>query len=293
MQRIKNFIRNINYLTKHSLWDQREDDIVYLSNKIIDDVIFEYNLNPKGYEFFHILNVWDSIDYIANSNKSFVRFCDGEINLMKGISQPFQEYDEELVDRMYKILAQYDDNLAVCINKDYYVPLFNEQGREYNRRHAYDYRCFFSKYCNKDRTYLDGSFTFWNFGEHSKESEMFWKKWREMFCDKKIAVISGNGVLDKLDYDVFELCKDRINIFGLNKHAWREHDKLIKEIVERVGKDYVLVFILGMAGKAMIPETTKLGYVSWDIGHLAKSYDAYMKNVTYTKENIASFYAPD
>ena len=55
----------------------------------------------------------------------------------------------------------------------------------------------------------------------------------------------------------------------------------------------ILVFILGMAGKAMIPETTSLGYVSWDIGHLAKGYDAYMRNVKPTQEFINDFFAPD
>ena len=44
MGRIKNLIRNINYLTKHSLWDQREEDIVYLTDKILDDGFYEYEL---------------------------------------------------------------------------------------------------------------------------------------------------------------------------------------------------------------------------------------------------------
>ena len=293
MNRLKTFIRNINYLSKHALWNQREDDIVYLTNKILDDAIYEYDIKPNDYLFFNIMDTWESIDYIQNTNKSFVRFCDGEINLMKGINQPFQEYDVELVNRLYKILSSNDDRLAVGISRDYYIPLYKEQEVDYIRRHAYDYRCFFEKYCNKERKYLDGSFTFWNFGEHSPESELFWKKWKNMFSEKKIAIISGRGVLDKLEYDVFEQSKERLFIYGPNKHAWKEHDLIIDEIKNKVDKDYILIFILGMAGKAMIPETIQMGYTSWDIGHLAKSYDAYMKNIEYSKDNIAKFYAPD
>lgn len=48
-----------------------------------------------------------------------------------------------------------------------------------------------------------------------------------------------------------------------------------------------------MAGKAMIPEVADLGYVAWDVGHLAKSYNAFMTNMQVTPENIANFYAPD
>ena len=94
LDRIKNLVRNINYLTKHSLWEQREEDIVFLTNKILDDGVYEYGLDLTGYEKLNILDLWDSIEYIAKTNKSFVRFGDGEINLMKGISQPFQEYDK-------------------------------------------------------------------------------------------------------------------------------------------------------------------------------------------------------
>ena len=48
-------MRNINYLTKHSLWDQREEDIVYLANKILDDVQYEYKFFNAGTKKPHIV----------------------------------------------------------------------------------------------------------------------------------------------------------------------------------------------------------------------------------------------
>lgn len=293
VKRIKNLIRNINYLTKHSLWDQREEDIVYLTNKILDDGVYEYGLELSGYEKLHILDLWDSIEYIAKTNKSFVRFCDGEINLMKGMSQPFQEYDKELVDRLYILLERPNSQIAIGINKDYFVPLYNAPHNSYDRRHSYDFRRFFYKYCNKDAIYIDGSFTFWTFGEHSEQSEKFWNTWKEMFLDKKIAIICGKGILDELEYDVFELCKERQFVYGPRKHAWRMHKEIINEIISTVEKDTLLVFILGMAGKAMIPEVSGLGYTAWDIGHLAKGYNIYMKDEPYSEESVKMFFSPD
>lgn len=95
--RIRNLLRNINYLSKHSLWEQREEDIVYLSNKILDDGIYEYGLQLQDYNYLNVLKQRESIELIIQSGKSFVRFNDGEINLMKGKDQPFQKYDKELV----------------------------------------------------------------------------------------------------------------------------------------------------------------------------------------------------
>lgn len=293
LDRIKNLVRNINYLTKHSLWEQREEDIVFLTNKILDDGVYEYGLDLTGYEKLNILDLWDSIEYIAKTNKSFVRFGDGEINLMKGISQPFQEYDKELVDRLYLLLMRPDPNIVVGINNDYFVPLYNDQNNSYNRRHSYDFRKFLYKNCNRDTTYIDGSFTFWTFGEHSAKSEKFWNTWKEMFRNKKIAIICGKGILDELEYDVFELCKECQYIYGPRKHAWSQHTELIKEIVSTVEKDKILIFILGMAGKAMIPEVCNLGYTAWDIGHLAKGYNIYMKDEPYSEESVKMFFSPD
>lgn len=293
MSRIKNLIRNINYLSKHSLWDQRESDIVYITNKILDDGIYEYNLDLENYKKFNILDIWKSIDYISRTGSSFVRFCDGEINLMKGLNQPFQKYDEVLVSRLFQTLKEYNDKIAIGINRDYYVPLYDWAHNEYVRRHGYDFRNFFSEHCNYERTYIDGSFTFWNFGEHTEESEKFWHAWKEMFRDKSIAIICGEGILDSLEYDVFELCRNKEYIYGPSKNAWSKHMELVDQIKNTINKDTILVFILGMAGKAMISEMVDLGYTAWDIGHLAKSYNVYMKNIEYSPENIKNFYAPD
>lgn len=293
MGRLKNILRNINYLSKHSLWDQREEDIVYLTNKILDDGIYEYSLDLKEYKKYIILDKWESIDYISKTGLSFVRFNDGEINLMKGIDQPFQKYDRTLVNIMFKMLEESNEKIIVGINRDDFSSLYSLEHNGYIRRHAYDFRQFLREYCDFDRTYIDASCTFWIFGEHSKESEKFWYTWKEMFRDKTITIVCGEGILDKLEYDVFELCKEKKFIYGPKKNAWSEHNRIISDITSKVDKDTLIVFILGMAGKAMIYEVAELGYTAWDIGHLAKSYDAYMKNIEYSSENISKFYAPD
>ena len=120
--RIRNLLRNINYLSKHSLWEQREEDIVYLSNKILDDGIYEYGLQLQDYNYLNVLKQRESIELIIQSGKSFVRFNDGEINLMKGKDQPFQKYDKELVKILYDILNNPRADLLVGVNEHYYEP---------------------------------------------------------------------------------------------------------------------------------------------------------------------------
>ena len=43
----------------------------------------------------------------------------------------------------------------------------------------------------------------------------------------------------------------------------------------------------------LVRDLTKAGYLAWDIGHLAKDYNSYIKRAGRNREDIARFYAPD
>lgn len=291
--RIKNLVRNLNYLMKHSLWDQREEDIVYLTSKILDDGIYEYDLSIPDYARVEILDKEQSIRKIVSENKSFVRINDGEVRLMCGISQPFQKYEKTLVNQLIALLKQPREDVLVGINRGYYLPYYKAQAGDFMRRNAYDFRKFLDKYIDYNVEYLDGACTFYKWGDQSAETALFWNCWREAFRDKRIVIVCGEHILDSLQYDIFELAVSKRFIYGPRKHAWDKHEELIDRIKREVDKDEYLIFILGMAGKAMIPEVTDLGYIAWDVGHLAKSYDAYRNDMPNTKENIERFYSPD
>ena len=295
MRKIKTLVRNITYLMKYSLWDQREEDIVYLTNKILDDGIYEYGLELPTYRKLKILEKNDSIDAILQSNKSFVRMGDGEIRIMQGIDQPFQQYEPVIADTLVELLKNQRADILVGINRGYYIPHFHAKREDYNRRFAYDFREYLDEYCNYDSTYIDGACTFnYTLGYSDDEiTHMFWNKWKKAFKGKKLVIICGERIVEEMVYNIFEEAESIKYIYGLRKNAWDKHDEIIKKI-EKESKENLLIFILGMAGKAMIPEVTDMGYTAWDIGHLAKGYNAYMTGMDgHDAENVADFFAPD
>lgn len=295
MRRIKTLVRNITYLMKYSLWDQREEDIVYLTNKILDDGIYEYGLDLPAYRKLKILEKNDSIDVILQSNKSFVRMGDGEIRIMQGIDQPFQQYEPVIEDTLVELLKNQRADILVGINRGYYIPHFHAKREDYNRRFAYDFREYLDEYCNYDSTYIDGACTFnYTLGYSDDEiTHMFWNKWKKAFKGKKLVIICGERIVEEMVYNIFEEAESIKYIYGPRKNAWDKHDEIIKKI-EKESKENLLIFILGMAGKAMIPEVTDMGYTAWDIGHLAKGYNAYMTGMDgHDAENVANFFAPD
>lgn len=292
MGRIKNLLRNLNYLSKHSLYDQREEDIVYLSNKILSDGYYEYGLLNTD-KPLKILSKDESIESLANKPKSLVRLGDGEIKIMCGMDQPFQKYDKELADTLKNILSSDRDDIYVGINRNYFIPL-DGVGNDYYRRYAYEFRNEFLKYCNPNKTYLDATLTSIGLQNNgTKLADEHFEKLKKLFDGKNIALVSGEGIVESYKYNIFDNAKDIIKISGPKINAWDKKKELIDKIYNEVPKDYIVVFILGMAGKCMIPELTDNGYLCLDVGHLAKYYDVNKRRVVYSKDMSDKFFAPD
>lgn len=294
MGRIKTLLRNINYLSKHSLWEQREEDIVYLTNKILDDGIYEYKMNMETYDRIQVLSKEESLKLILREGKSFVRTGDGECKILMGMNQPFQTANSEIIQGLIKILQNKNENLLVAINGNYFTPLYELDNPFYYRRNAYDLRQVYAKYVDKSKTYLHAAVTGYQFGkEHTEQCIWQYETWHEAFRGKELIIVCGEGILDKLEYDVFDLAKSKKFIYGPKINAWDKHDALINEIKAVATKHELIVFILGMAGKVMISELTEQGYICWDVGHLAKFYNAYKKSEIMTEKEKKLFYAPD
>ena len=52
-------------------------------------------------------------------------------------------------------------------------------------------------------------------------------------------------------------------------------------------------FILGPCSKVLVYMLSREGRLAFDIGHLAKDYDFYMKGYERNSKNIREFYRPD
>ncbi|MCI9388156.1 MAG: DUF1792 domain-containing protein [Lachnospiraceae bacterium] len=293
---LKTFLRNINYLTKVSLYDHEMEKDFYLTDKIIEDCVYEFDEDKKLFRHLSILDEYQSVELILKNPKSFCRFGDGEIKLMLGNDQPFQKYDPILARKLKDILEKKRQDLYVGINRGYFhspvtIPYEN---RQYYRLHAYEFRHFFLEHCDSGNIYLDAGFTGRYFGrEDNGLTKAYVGSICDLFTDRDIVLVSGKGVYEKLRYDVFHKARSKSVIHGPNKHAYAEYDNILRKICNTVSKDQLVVLILGMAAKAMVRDLTDCGYMAWDVGHMAKYYDAYMSKLPYTKKNIADFFAPD
>lgn len=293
---LKRLLRNMDYLLRYDLREREEEQIYKLTDKIIDDCVYELDEDKALLPNLKILDESESIELLLQKPKSFCRYGDGEIKLMQGISQAFQVYDEELAQKLRNTLSAKHEDMYIGINRAYFHSPINcsEENRRFYRIYSREYRQFFLKICNPRNVYIDAGFltAYYRFDD-SYDFKSHYEKMLRLFDGKKIALVSGDGVVEKLEYDVFERAKEKMVIHGPSKNAYARHDEILNEICTKVPKDYLICLILGMTAKVLVPELTEIGYVAWDVGHLAKDYNAYMKGEQKCQKNISNFWAPD
>lgn len=291
--RIKN---NATYLLKYDLNEVEYERTYRLADKIIEDCVYEFDEIKETIVKLDIADEWESIEMLFTNPKSFCRLGDGEIKLIQGIDQSFQEYNPELAVKLEAILKSDRKDIYVGLNRAYFhSPIgCSERNKKFYRVHNSEYRRFFISHCNPDRKYIDAGFltAYYRFDD-DYDYEKHYSNMRELFRGRKVALVCGEGIDEKLEYDVFELAAEKIVMNGPAKNAFSQHKELLEKIINTIDTTYTICLILGMTAKIMVPELTDLGYMAWDIGHLAKDYNVYMQGLEKSDDNMENFWAPD
>lgn len=297
MNKVITFLKNIKYLMNNNLKDSKRTIVCdalehfdsYYKYEILDDPDFIDNMP--------VLSVYDydeTVDLLLKNPKSFCRFGDGEIDLIEGKDIPFQEYNHELGIRLKNILAVSNDSLYVGINYNYFHNTRNMN--EYNRFfYLYDvvrYRARLIPYCNPMTKYIAAGFNQLYMVMDDFNYDDYYNKVKDLFLNRELIVFCGHGILDNHKYNVFERCSSIEYVQYPSKNAYNCY-KDILNCAKNYPKDKILCFILGPTSKVLVEDLTKEGYMAWDIGHLAKDYDAFMKKREKSEKEISDFFRPD
>ncbi len=288
-------LKNVNYLLQNKISESIENASYNTMMCVEDYCMYELKENLSKKNNLTVLNYEDTVELLLRKPKSFCRFGDGEINLINGQSIPFQKYDRKLAEILEEILKTDCNNIYVGINYNYFHSTKNMN--EYNRRvyllHTHLYRDYLEKNCYRNREYIAAGFN-QQYMVVTNETDLsdYYRKIKELFRGKSIAIFAGDGILDGLKYDVFELARSKKIIAAPNKNSFSEYGNLLDK-ARKLPTNSLICFILGPTSKALVYQLSKEGYIAWDIGHLAKDYDAYMRNEKKSQANIVKFFSPD
>lgn len=283
---------NVKFLIKYDLLEEEYK----IKDETIEDCIYEFEDQKRLLTFLNVLNEGESVEILAKEPKSFARYGDGEVDVMQGKSVPFQDYDPDLAYKMKEQLIRKRDDLYVGLNSSYFQsPIkYSDRNRRFYRLYGTPLRRFFNSICDQENTYLDACCFCGYFRQgDSFDLEGHFRKVRALFKDKPIAIVCGEGILDNLEYDLFEYCSEKLIIDAPRRNAFNQYDELLNKIRKQVPKDYLVCVILGMTATVMVGDLAKDGYIAWDIGHAPQDYNAFMKKVEKTDSTIDKFYSPD
>ena len=226
-----------------------------------------------------IKNNDETIAELKNTNKSIIRFGDGEFGLMEGNAAVFQEYEPELAKKMKEIFKDGDDNLMIGIPAPYYdYPInLNKKSKNFILNWFPKWHKIIEKYYNYDRIYYSTHISQVHPVYEDYDFEKHYSNLRAIWDNKKVAIITGDRVFNNIEYNVFDNAYDITYIYGPTENAYCEIDNLKPQIIA-VPKDTILIFALGPAGKLLAYDMYHQGYRVLDIGHLIKDYDFYKKS---------------
>lgn len=247
--------------------------------KMLDNLKYEIADELKSIKLPKILNQFESVEAILNSNKSVARFGDGEFNLILGNSIGFQEYDPELSRRLREILMTKDEGMLIGISRRFgSLDDVDSQVRAYWRGFMAEHRQELYKMIDFEKTYIDTCMTAHSIevDDHTTQecrddTEKYYNLVRKIWDGKDITIIKGEGT-EKFTYDIYDNAKSVNYIYGPKEHAFREYGRILAE-AEKLPKDRLIIAVLGPTAKLLSYDLHKQGYRVLDIGHMGKAYD--------------------
>ena len=291
MSRIMQLLKNLKYISKINL---RKNQLVGMNAEdlLVNALYYVPNssvLRPN------VLDAVHTVDALCKTKKSLARFGDGEMLIINGENIPFQQYDERLAERLREILLNNNDKLMVGINYWYFYPVYDPCANDISRKFALfdmpQFRKDLMKHIDVSTNYCDAGFTGIRV-EKNEQNDNIFRQIRTIWENSKVLVVGCREARVKMKFDLFDNAAQENWIYVPNKNAFNEYDKILTQI-KKYPKDTIIILMAGPTSKVLAYDLTQIGYRALDLGHIAKSYDYYMCEVTITDDIERKFWEPD
>lgn len=227
-----------------------------------------------------------TIDELVRTNKSLVRFGDGEITMIRGRSLAFQEVNSEITEGLARILGYEHDGLIMAIPEIFSdLSIYRKESSRFWKDHLFFGRKVYMEYCNDHKVYGNAYVSRFYYALEDKSKCGRWiEKIRQIWNDKDIVVVEGERTHNGVGNDLLDTARSIERIVGPSTQAYEKVDEIM-ECCREYPKDRLFLISLGIAAKFLVEKLFLEGYRALDIGHLDMEYEWYLHNAK-TKEKI-------
>lgn len=245
--------------------DERFENLIY---ELADERTLKNVKLPK------VLRLNESLNMLADTNKSLARFGDGEFKLMFGEGINFQKYDRQLAEKLKEVLKNKHPNLIAGI-----PDTFGYCESDYFRKVLALLRQELYKYISFDTVYCDAFITRQFRFKTKTEGEIYYNKFKQLWQDKEIVIIEGKGTYLGIGNDLFANAASIKRIVCPNINAFSKYKDILSEALKQP-KDKLFLLALGPTATVLAYELANNGYRALDIGHLDVMYEMFLRGAS-------------
>ena len=222
-----------------------------------------------------------TIEELLGSEKSFVRFGDGEIRLIEGDKLPLQDADRKLAERLQEIISMRSEDIMTGIPDIFRsIEQYRPESRRFWQEHLMFFRKKYEKYCVKQYQYYDAFFSrlYYMYDDRELSAKRF-DKIKQMWKDKDVVVIESKTAHTGVDNDLLATAHSVKRIICPESNAWSVYRQLYEKAVQ-YDKNTLFLISAGATAKPLVVDLTKEGYRALDIGSLDMEYQWYLMKAT-------------
>lgn len=241
-----------------------------------------YFLYEKGilHNSIKVHSIDETIDELLQTNKSLVRFGDGEIVMIKGGDLMLQKASPEIAEGLAEILAYPYDDLMVTIPGIFdTLSDHRKASRQFWKDHLLFCRKTYEKYCNPNRIYYT---TFvsrcYYYAQDRSNCGRWFAKIRKIWENKDVVVVEGTRTHNGVGNDLLDTAASVERIICPPRDAYGAIPRIL-EACEAYDKDRLFLLSVGVAAKFLALELFQKGYRVLDIGHMDMEYEWYVRQV--------------
>lgn len=224
----------------------------------------------------------ETIDELLHTEKSMVRFGDGEIVMIKGRDLVLQKAQPEIAEGLKKILAYPYDDLIVTIPGVFdTLSDHTKESRQFWRDHLLMCRKTYEKYCNPDRVYYS---TFisrcYYFAKDKNRCAQWYDGIRDIWKDRSVVVVEGERSHNGVGNDLLDRAAGVERIICPPKDAYGSLNRILEACMQ-YDRERLFLLSVGVAAKFIAMELFEKGYRVLDIGNLDMEYEWYVRGADH------------
>lgn len=244
--------------------------------RILSEIVYFFYQHGIIKNRIQYMTIEETIDELANSEKSLIRFGDGEIKLISGKRLALQNADSLLTKRLIDLLKADNPECLVAITDVFtdvsgYLPFSQHFWKEHMLFHRKEY----IKYCRTDYRYgnafISRPYIMYN-DENRRKALGYFQKMKTIWEDREIVVVEGAVSHNGVENDFFSNAKKVERLICPSKDAWKSYDEILKTCLG-FAKEKLILISLGAVAKPLAYDLCKEGFRALDIGSADMEYD--------------------